>query len=292
MTTISAELISQLRKMTDAPILDCKKALQEANGDIQTAIENMRKAGVAKAAKREGRVAAEGIIAMATSSKGACMVEVNSETDFVGRSDEFTQFAQRVAEIGLNRQTETLDVLLTQKMDGDQTVEETRSALVAKVGENIQIRRVCFMPASDCLGTYVHGGRIGVMVAMTQPNDALAKDIAMHIAAANPRYVTPEEVPAESIEKEKEIFMVQARQSGKPEDIIKRMAEGRLKQYLAEVALLLQPFVKETSQTIEQLLKSRQAMVKHFVRYEVGEGIEKVTTDFVQEVMAQVKTTQ
>lgn len=289
---ITASMVKELRERTGAGMMDCKKALTESNGDMEAAIEAMRKSGAAKAVKKAGRVAAEGrvIIATAADNKQAALVEVNSETDFVAKDDNFSSFAEQVGEkvleSGVTDMAQLADLPLT---DGT-SIEETRKALIAKIGENIQVRRADVVTTENgLLGSYQHGMRIGVVVELEGGDESLAKDIAMHIAASKPVCVSEDQVPAELLEKEKEIFVAQAQESGKPAEIIEKMVTGRLKKYLAEITLLGQPFVKDTDKTVAQLLKEAGATAKQFVRFEVGEGIEKKQEDFAAEVMAQVK---
>lgn len=289
--TVTASLVGKLREITGAPIIDCKKALEATNGNIEAAIEEMRKQGKAKAEKKSGRTAAEGLIYILTQNNQAIIVEVNCETDFVARDENFVHFVKAVAETAMPSKIEDVEQLSNQTMVGsNETVEHARQALINKLGENIRIRRLTHISTSGgILGHYVHGGRIGVVVELQKTTDAtLAKDIAMHIAASNPQVVSPKDVPQELIDKEREIFMVQAQQSGKPEEIIKKMVDGRIQKFLEEVSLLGQPFVKDPNVTVQQLLKSSNAEVVRFIRYVVGEGIEKQTTDFAQEVMSQV----
>jgi elongation factor Ts len=284
---IKAKEIAELRAKTGLPMMECKKALVEAGGDIEMAIENMRKLGQVKAAKKAGRVAAEGLISIQQDGKQAAMLEVNCETDFVAKGDDFKNFCKAVIAIILRDQPVNLDQLLTTPFEGQKTVEQARQDLIAKLGENINIRRFTVMETKD--GIYLHGTRIGVLVKLQNANADLAKDIAMHIAASRPLCVSPDQVPAELVAKEKEIYAAQAAESGKPANIIDKMVEGRVKKFLSEVSLLGQPFVKDPDQTIEKLLKAKQASVIAFERYEVGEGIEKKTTNFAEEVMQQVQ---
>lgn len=290
---ISADMVKELRERTGAGFMECKKALTASAGNIELAIEDMRKAGMAKAEKKAGRTAAEGIIAMAISSdqKSGFMVEVNCETDFVARDANFTAFAQAVAACGLAAATADLTVLLNKPIaaGSDQSIEIRRQELVAKIGENIKIRRVAYLYSSGCVGNYKHGERIGVLVDLNVNNPELGKDIAMHIAASQPQAIAPEDVDAELIAKEKEIFSAQAASSGKPANIIEKMVEGRINKFLNEVSLTGQPFVKNPDQSVGDLLKSANAKIIGFVRFAVGEGIEKETTDFAQEVMLQVQ---
>lgn len=291
---ISASLVKELRERTGSGMMECKKALVETNGDIEAAVELMRKAGLAKADKKAGRIAAEGIIALAISADGhtGVLVEVNSETDFVSRGDDFTGFAANVAQRALVGKPASLDELVKlpiEKSGGD-TIEQTRQQLVAKIGENISVRRFTTLGAPDAtVGSYLHGTRIGVLVELKGGNVDVAKDVAMHIAASRPVCVRPEEVSAETVEKEREIYTAQAAESGKPAEIVKKMVEGRVSKYLKEVSLLGQPFVKDPDTTVEQLLKKNNAQVTRFARFEVGEGIEKKVDNFAEEVMAQVR---
>jgi len=288
---VTAELVRELRERTGAGMMECKKALEASSGDINVAIEAMRKAGQAKADKKSGRVAAEGIIVIniQADGKAASIVEVNCETDFVGRDSNFKQFAEGVANTVLTQKAKDVTTLMDTVMDGTHTIEQARQALVAKIGENIQVRRGHHVTATGVLGSYVHGGRIGVLVELQGGDAQLAKDIAMHIAANSPLVITREEVPADIIAKEKEIFSAQAQASGKPAAVIEKMIEGRINKYLDEVSLLGQPFVKDPNMTVAQLLDKSKAKVNSFVRFAVGEGIEKETENFVDAVMAQVK---
>ncbi len=283
---ITATLVKELRERTGAGMMECKKALVEHNGDIEIAIEAMRISGQAKAAKKAGRVAAEGLISVAQDGQRAAMVEINSETDFVAKGDDFKDFCSAVAQVALAQQTADLDALLAAVLDGGKNVEDTRKDLIAKIGENIGVRRVALSEAST-QGVYLHGSRIGVLVALEGGDAGLAKDIAMHIAASRPVCVSSEDVPAALLEKEKEIFSAQAAESGKPPEIIEKMVQGRIKKYLKEVTLLGQGFVKDPEQSIEKLLQTANAKALSFTRFEVGEGIEKKVDNFVEEVMQQ-----
>jgi elongation factor Ts len=291
---ISAEMVKELREKTGSGMMECKKALVEADGDIELALENLRKKGLAQADKKAGNIAAEGIIVIRTSpdQKKAVMVEINCQTDFVARDESFRKFADQVADVALANNQADVTLVGSFNLDGNETVEDKRRALVATLGENIQIRRITLINSDGIIGTYSHGERIGVLVALSVANSNLGKDLAMHIAASRPRAVAPSDIPAELIEKEREIFSAQAQTSGKPADIIAKMVEGRIKKFLSEESLLGQPFVKEPSQTIEALLSKDNAKVVSFVRYEVGEGIEKKTENFADEVMAQVRGSQ
>ena len=289
---ITAGLVKELRERTGAGMMECKKALVETNGDIDAAIEHMRKTGLAKADKKAGRTAAEGLVVFKISDDGkrAAMVEVNCETDFVAKGDDFINFADSVAAATLATQPADIDALLATPLNGGDSIADTTKALIAKIGENMAVRRFATMSTEDgVLGSYLHGGRIGVLVELKGGDEALAKDIAMHVAASKPACVSEEQVSAELIEKEKEIFSAQAAESGKPAEIIAKMVEGRIKKFLKEITLLGQPFVKNPDQTVEQLVKAANATVVGFARLEVGEGIEKKTENFADEVMAQVK---
>jgi elongation factor Ts len=288
---ITAALVKELRERTGAGMMECKKALVEMDGDIDAAIEHMRKTGLAKADKKAGRAAAEGLIVFKSSAdnKTTSMVEVNCETDFVAKGDDFINFANAVAELALEQKSSDAEALKAATLPSGETVADTTKALIAKIGENMNVRRVVTKSTDGVLGHYLHGGRIGVLVELQGGDEALAKDIAMHVAASNPACVSEADVPAELIEKEKEIFSAQAAESGKPAEIIEKMVGGRIKKFLKEVTLLGQPFVKNPDQTVEQLVKDAGATVVSFERMEVGEGIEKKEENFAEEVMAQVK---
>ena len=289
--SITAAMVKELREITGAGMMECKKALVETNGNIEVAIENMRKSGAAKAAKKSGRVAADGIIKVATSAdnKQAVLVEVNCETDFVAKDESFLGFTDLVVQAALDNQVADVEALNALEVNG-KSIEQARTDLVAKIGENIKVRRVQLVNAGDGqVGHYSHGKNIGVVVAATGADDELIKDLAMHIAAANPEYVSEEQVPAEQLEKEKEILIAQAADSGKPAEIIEKMVGGRIRKYLAEITLKGQPFVKDPDMTVEKLLNAKNADVIEFVRFEVGEGIEKKVDNFVEEVMAQAR---
>jgi elongation factor Ts len=289
--TITAEAVKQLRERTGAGMMECKKALVETNGDLDAAAELMRKQGLAKADKKASRVAAEGVIVVEKSADGraAAMVEVNCETDFVAREPEFKSFAQQVAARALAERPASLEALLETKLDGGEPIEERRRALVAKIGENITVRRFTVLTSTGALGAYVHGTRIGALVAIEGGDDALAHDLAMHVAAINPKYLTTADVPEEVVAKEREILTEQAKGENKPPEIIAKMVEGRLRKSLNEIVLMGQAFVKDPDLTVEKLLKNANAKVVSFQRFEVGAGIEKRQEDFVAEVMKQVK---
>lgn len=287
MAAITTALIKELRERTGVGMMDCKKALAATDGDIEVAIENLRKAGAAAAAKKAGRIAAEGMIAQAGSADGSAVIllEVNSETDFVAKDDGFKGFAASVAQTVLEGNPVDVEALNAMNI-GDATVEEARQALISKIGENIGVRRFARLDGGT-LGSYIHGVKIGVIVKLEGGTTELAKDVAMHIAASNPNCISETDMPAELLEKEKEIFVAQARESGKPDNIIEKMIEGRMRKFLKENTLLGQAFVKNPDQSIEQLLKEGGASVVSYQRLEVGEGIEKKEDDFVAEVMAQ-----
>jgi len=287
---ITASLVKELRERTGAGMMECKKALVESDGDIEAAAELMRKSGAAKADKKAGRIAAEGSVTIKVSDDGkkAVIVEVNSETDFVAKDDNFKAFTNAVADVILNTDPADVDALNASSTADGQTVEQAREALIAKIGENIKVRRFEIVTTENSLASYQHGARIGVLVESTAENE-MARDIAMHIAAVNPQCVQESDVPAEEVEKEKGILIAQAEASGKPPEIIEKMIMGRLKKYLAEITLLGQPFVKDPDQTVGKLLSSAKAEVNRFIRYEVGEGIVKKQEDFAAEVAAQMK---
>ena len=284
---VTAALVKELRERTGAGMLDCKKALVETDGDIELAIENMRKSGQAKAAKKAGRIAADGVILTKVEAGVATMLEVNSETDFVARDAGFLAFGNKLLDVANAAKMNDMNTLNAAEIDGV-TVTGARDTLVAKIGENISPRRVISVEG-DNLGAYVHGGRIGVIAVLSGGDESLAKDIAMHVAAANPQFVKPEQVPAEVVEKEKEIQIEIAVQSGKPAEIAEKMVVGRMKKFTGEISLTGQPFIKDPSQSVAQLLKANDADVIDFIRFEVGEGIEKKEEDFAAEVAAQME---
>jgi elongation factor Ts len=292
---ITAAMVKELRERTGAGMMDCKKALQEAEGNIETAIEDMRKSGMAKAAKKAGRIAAEGVIFIKQGNDNtSAMVEVNSETDFVAKDENFLSFANAVIDTILQEKPADLTALLELGIiGGDNNVEEARQQLISKIGENINIRRFSIVEGQgDHTGAYVHGGRIGVLADIAGGDADLARDIAMHVAASRPVCVAEADVSQEMLDKEKAIFVAQAEESGKPAEIIEKMVSGRLKKYLKEVTLLGQPFIKDPDQSIEKLLASKSASVNSFVCYEVGEGIDKKVENFAEEVMAQAKASE
>jgi elongation factor Ts len=283
---VTAALVKELRERTGAGMLDCKNALVETDGDIELAIENMRKSGQAKAAKKAGRIAAEGVILTHIAGNKATMLELNSETDFVARDEGFLAFGNKILAVAAAQNINDIDSLNAADLDGV-TVATARDTLVAKIGENISPRRVINIEG-DNLGAYVHSGRIGVIAILTGGDEDLAKDIAMHVAASSPVYVKPSDVPAHVVAKEKEIQLEIAIQSGKPADIAEKMVSGRMQKFTGEVSLTGQPFVKDPSMSVGDYLKSKNADVVNFVRFEVGEGIEKKTEDFAAEVAAQM----
>lgn len=290
---VTATLVKELRERTGSGMMECKKALVEARGDIEAAVEAMRKAGLAKADKKAGRIAAEGVIAIHADAGGkqAAMVEVNCETDFVAKGDDFRNFVDALAQRILDSNPPDLDALLELSLKGShESINTTRQALIAKLGENIAVRRfVRFQAKKGVVGTYLHGTRIGVLVEMEGGDRALVRDIAMHVAASKPVSVASQDVPAEIIDKERDIYTVQAAESGKPAAIIEKMVDGRLKKFLSEVTLLGQPFVKDPDTSVEKLLKEAGAKIVRFQRFEVGEGLEKRSENFAAEVMAQVR---
>jgi len=288
---ITAEAVKQLRERTGAGMMECKKALVETKGDLDAAAELMRRQGLAKADKKAARVAAEGVVVLAKSQDGrtAAMVEINCETDFVARGEDFKAFAQAVAECALAARPADGNALAQARLASGESVDERRRALVAKIGENISVRRLVVLSSPGQLGAYLHGTRIGALVAVKGGKPELAHDLAMHIAWSNPKYLTPAQVPADVVAKERAILTEQAQGEGKPPEIVAKMVEGRLRKALSEITLTGQAFVKEPDVTIEKLLKGAGAEVVALERFEVGAGIEKKQDDFVADVMAQVK---
>jgi len=289
---ITASLVKELRERTGSGMMECKKALVKTDGDMDAAIELMRKSGQAKADKKADRIAAEGAVKLAMSNDGktAAMVEINSETDFVAKDDNFQGFTGAVVDAVLASAPVDNAALAAAATASGGTVEEARNALIAKIGENIQIRRFVRVEAAGGIAaTYLHGGRIGVLIHLSAGDASLARDIAMHIAAIKPQFIAAEDIPADVVAKEKDILVAQAESSGKPAEIIEKMVQGRLKKYLSEMTLVGQAFVKDPDTTVGQLLDQANASVIAFHRFEVGEGIEKKVEDFAQEVMAQVK---
>jgi len=289
--SVTAEAVKQLRERTGAGMMECKKALVETNGDLDAAAELMRKQGLAKADKKAARVAAEGVVALEKSADGksAAMVEVNCETDFVAREADFQGFSADVAKVALTAGAADVDALIANKLASGETIDERRRALISKIGENITVRRHATLSSSGFLGAYRHGTRICALVAIEGGDAALAHDLAMHVAASNPEFLSAADVSADLVAKEREIETEKALAEGKPADIVAKMVEGRIRKTLNEKALLGQPFVKDPDQTVEKLLKAAKAEIKAYKRFEVGAGIEKKQDDFVGEVMAQVK---
>lgn len=290
---ITAALVKELRERTGSGMMECKKALVEANGDIDAAVEAMRKSGLAKADKKSDRITAEGLIAIETSADGktAVMLEINSETDFVAKADDFIGFVNQLSAKVLEAQPADLEALNAIALnDAGESVETVRQALVAKIGENIQVRRFRLMSSENgVIGSYRHGDRIGTMVNLTGGDVALAKDIAMHVAASRPQAISGADLPAELLDKERDIVATQAKDSGKPEAIIEKMVEGRMKKFVNEISLLGQAFVKDPDVTVEKLVNQAGATVEAFDFFEVGEGIEKKEDNFAEEVMAQAR---
>lgn len=287
---ITAAQVKELRERTGAGMMECKKALVESGGDMEAAIEAMRKSGLAKADKKAGRVAAEGAVVVRQSADNqfAAIIEINCETDFVSGGDDFRGFIDAVADAVLAGKPDSMDALNALSL-GSQSIEEARRSLIARIGENVQVRRFELIESAGVLASYLHGIRIGVVVSAEGGDAGLARDIAMHVAAISPQCVSEAEVPAETLAREREILVAQARTEGKPEEIVEKMVAGRMRKFLAEITLTGQPFVKDPDLTVGKLLEQNQAAVKRFVRFEVGEGIDKVEENFADEVMAQVK---
>ena len=290
--TITAALVKELRERTGAGMMDCKKALVETKADLEAAIDLMRASGAAKAAKKAGRVASEGLVNVAISddNKSAVILEVNSETDFVTKSQAFVDFVSALGELALKNKPESIEAFLALTLDSGETVDEAREGIIAKIGENVSVRRIQNISAENgVLGAYKHGDRIAVLVVLSGKDADLAKDIAMHIAASKPECVSEKQLSNEILEREKAIFIEQAKESGKPDNIIEKMIVGRMKKFVNEVTLYGQAFVKDPSTSVGELVKSKNAEVGSFVRFEVGEGIEKKEDNFVEEVMAQAQ---
>jgi elongation factor Ts len=282
-------MVKELRERTGAGMMECKKALVETDGDMDSAVELLRKSGQAKADKKSGRVAADGRVVIATDGLQAAMIEINSETDFVAKDENFVGYADAVGAAVLASDVADVDALATETLADGRTVETARTELVAKVGENISVRRFTRLVAADHLGSYAHGARIGAIVSLKGGDDELARDIAMHIAATNPVCVDEDGVPADVLESERRIFAEQAAESGKPPEIVEKMVTGRVAKFLKEITLVGQPFVKDPDIAVGKLLKNAGAEVTGFVRYEVGEGIEKKEENFAEEVLKQVQ---
>lgn len=290
MAEITASMVKELRERTDAPMMDCKKALTEAEGDMARAEEILRVRFGNRASKAAGRVAAEGVVAVSISADGktGAIVEVNSETDFCAKNADFIAFTGQVAEVIANEKPADVAALANLKIEGG-NVEEVRTQLVGKIGENITVRRFVAADAKGKLVSYVHGAKIGVLVDVVGGDDALGKDIAMHIAAAKPKSLDASGIAPELLDAERRVAIEKAKEAGKPEAMLEKIAEGTVQKFLKEVTLLSQPFVKDDKQTIEQLLKANNASIASFTMYVVGEGIEKVVTDFAAEVAAAAK---
>lgn len=287
--SITASMVKELRDRTGAGMMECKKSLVEVNGDIDAAIELLRTSGQAKAEKKASRVAADGRVAIKNNTSEAVIIEINSETDFVAKDENFINFSDSAANLLLEKDVESIEQLSELVLSDSKTVEEARTELISKVGENISIRRFNKISDSVNLGIYSHGSRIGSIVSLSGGSENLAKDIAMHIAASNPICIDVNGVPSDLIEREKRIYNEQALSSGKPPEIIEKMVQGKMSKYLKEITLLGQSFVKDPDISIENLLKNSNAVVTDFIRYEVGEGIEKKEENFADEVMKQIK---
>ena len=292
--TITASLVKDLRERTGAGMMDCKKALVETNGDMAAAAEFLRTKGQAKAEKKAGRIAAEGAIEIAKDSatKSMVIMEINSETDFVAKDENFLGFVRSAAELALSSAADDVGALMATELSSGGTLESARTALVAKIGEQIAVRRFNRVTAAGELGHYQHGSRIGVVVDVSGGDESLRRDLAMHIAASAPAHIDADGVPAEDVERERRIFSEQAAQEGKPPEIVEKMVAGRLRKYLGEITLLGQSFVKDPDVSIGKLLENHGATVNAFVRLEVGEGIEKKQEDFAAEVAAQVQSSE
>jgi len=287
--SISASMVKELRERTGAGMMECKKALQESNGNIDSAIELLRTTGQAKAEKKAKRVAAEGKIVIKNNLANAVIVEINSETDFAANDSNFTDFANSIADALLQNEISDINSLNDLKLFDDVSIEEARTNLISKIGENISIRRFDKIHQAVNIGEYSHGSRIGVIVSLDKSDPDLAKDIAMHIAASNPICLDKEDIPKDLVSREKRIFLEQASSSGKPPEIIEKMVEGRMKKFFKEITLLGQSFIKDPDISIRDLLDKSEAKVQSFIRYEVGEGIEKKEENFADEVMKQIK---
>jgi elongation factor Ts len=286
--SITAAMVKELRERTGSGMMECKKALKEVDGDMELAVEHLRKTGLAKADKKASNIAAEGLIGYAAEGNSAVLVEVNCQTDFVSGGEEFGAFTKQVTDAVITKRPANVEALLEVEVNGE-ALEVTRRNLIAKIGENMNVRRFEILESSDRIAHYAHGNRISVLVAMEGGDDTVARDVAMHIAASNPQFISSDNVPAEVLNKEREILIEQAKGEGKPENIVEKMVEGRVRKYLAEITLEGQAFVKDPDTTVSKLLAQNNAKVTGFVRYEVGEGIEKKEENFADEVMAQVR---
>ena len=287
--SISASMVKELRERTGAGMMECKKALVETGGDLDAAAEHLRKSGQARADKKASRVAADGRIVVAAEGNKAVIVEVNSETDFVAKDENFMAFSDAVAAAALATGTTDVEALSAEALPDGRTVELARTELISKVGENIGVRRIAIVESDSVLASYTHGARIGAVVALDGGDEALARDIAMHVAASNPTCIDETGVPAETLENEKRILTEQALDSGKPAEIVEKMVLGRINKFLKEITLVGQPFVKDPDISVGKLLKGAGATVSAFVRFEVGEGIEKKQENFADEVMKQIE---
>lgn len=291
--SVTAEAVKILRERTGAGMMECKKALVETAGDLDAAAELMRKSGLTKADKKAGRIAAEGVVVIERSADGktAVLVEVNCETDFVAREQDFQVFAANAGKLALATRATDVTTLLETKLADGSTLEEMRRALIAKIGENISVRRIGLLDAPAVLGAYLHGSRIGALVALKSGEEAVAKDVAMHVAAINPVHLSISDVPNEVVDKEKaiqlEMIKSDPKNAGKPEDMLVKIIDGKLRKWVGEITLLGQSFVKDDKQTVEQFLKQSKAEIQSFLRFEVGAGIEKKQEDFAAEVMKQ-----
>ncbi|MFC6385472.1 translation elongation factor Ts [Sporolactobacillus kofuensis] len=292
MAAISAKQVKELRELTGAGIMDCKRALAEAEGDIQKAIDVLREKGMAKAAKKSGRIASEGLAEIKIDGNKAVALEVNSETDFVAKNAEFKALIDELAQHLLDHSPASVDEALNQKMASGETVSDTITAAISKIGEKISLRRFSIVEKAEdeVFGAYLHmGGRIAALTKISGGDEAVAKDIAMHVAAIRPQYLKEDEIPADVVAHEKEVLTQEALGEGKPANIVEKMVVGRLKKFFKDICLVDQPFVKDGDVTVEEFLKSKNADVLAFVRFEVGEGIEKKEENFADEVKAQMK---
>ena len=287
--SISASMVKELRERTGAGMMECKKALVETGGDLEAAAELLRKSGQAKADKKAGRVAADGKIVIRAEGGKAVIVEVNSETDFVAKDENFIAFAGAVADAAMASGTTDVEAFAGENLADGRSVEQARTDLIAKVGENISVRRIAAVTANGPLGHYTHGAKIGAVVALEGGDEELARDIAMHVAAINPTCIDESGVPSETLERERRIFAEQAAESGKPPEIVEKMVSGRVAKFLKEITLVGQPFVKDDTISVGKLLDKAGAKVTSFVRFEVGEGIEKKQENFADEVMKQIE---
>lgn len=284
---ITASMVKELRERSGAGMMECKKALEAVKGDIDAGIEHLRKTGMIKAEKKAGRIAAEGRIALVQAGTDSVMIEINSETDFVAKDDNFLKFVDAVGQAALTSACADVDALKSVLLADGSSVDEARNALITKVGENVQVRRMARLHSNAIVGGYLHGGKIGVLVEIEGGDMELARGIAMHVAAINPPYLGVDQVPAEIVAREKDIALAQVKDSGKPAEILEKMIAGKLKKTLAEMTLLGQPYVRDNTVTVEEAAKKAGAVVKHFVRLAVGEGIEKKEENFADEVMKQ-----